>query len=96
MNQGWECPRCGEVYGPNVTKCTNPDCKRKPRARPAAAAFDEDEDGGHGEPGISGDDLHDELYRPTIVFPSSKSRRRRGGDEGGGGPDTSDGSSGVF
>jgi len=95
MNQGWECPRCGDVYGPSVTKCTNPDCKKTPKARPAAA-YDEDadEDGG-GLGGISGDDLHDELYRPTILFPSSRPRRRRG-KGGGGDPDTSDGSSGVF
>lgn len=89
MAQGWECPRCGEVYGPSVQKCTNVDCKKTPRARPAQA-YDEDEG---ALDGVSGDDLHDALYRPTVVFPSG--RRRRGGG-GGTPPDTSDGSSGVF
>jgi hypothetical protein len=91
--QGWECPRCGSVYGPQVTKCTNPDCK--PRRRVDVTPKGDDDEEVLGEE-ISGDDLHDQLYRPSIQFPSSASskRRRRGG--GGGGPDTSDGSSGVF
>lgn len=29
-NKGWECPRCGDVYGPSVPKCTNEACKKKP------------------------------------------------------------------
>lgn len=100
MAQGWECPRCGDVYGPSVTKCTNPDCKKKPRAKPAPA-FDEDGgDEGHLDTdlgGISGDDFHDMLYRETVVFPSGKPRGRRGGGRGGGGGHgSSDGSSGVF
>lgn len=79
---GWECPRCGEVYGPHVEKCTNPDCKKAPRVTKQA--------GDLGDP-ISGDDLHDQLYRPSIHFPEGPPRKRRGG-----GPDESDGSSGVF
>lgn len=27
-NKGWECPRCGDVYGPTVEKCTNKECKK--------------------------------------------------------------------
>jgi len=90
--QGWECPRCGEVYGPSVKKCDNVDCKKTPRAQPAARDFGDVGDA------IDGDDLHDMLYRPSVnQFPDGAGKKkRRGGGGGGGGGGSSDGSTGLY
>ena len=78
MSSGWECPRCGEVYGPSVKKCENPDCKKTPRKAPE----------------LTPEDLHDQLYAPSInQFDDGAGRKKR---HGGGGGGQSDGSSGVF
>lgn len=95
MSQGWECPRCGEVYGPSVEKCTNQDCKKTPRATKAPNEFGEVlGDADDVDPG----DLHDALYRPTVnQIPNTPHKKRRGGGGGGeGGGDQSDGSAGIY
>lgn len=94
MSEGWECPRCGEVYGPSVTKCENPDCKPKKKKTTTIT----DPVLGEitlGEP-LSGDALHDALYGGSIhEFADGAGRKKRhGGGEGGQG--SSDGSGGVY
>ena len=52
MSKGWECPRCGHIYGPTVATCNNPDCKRRP-AKPTGRDK-------------AGADLHTALYEESI------------------------------
>lgn len=87
MAAGWECPRCGECYGPSVEKCANEACKKLPRSVKQA--------GDLGAP-LSGTDLHEQLYAPSInEFPDGSWKKPgRGGGGGGGGE--SDGSNGIF
>lgn len=94
MSSGWECPRCGEVYGPSVERCSNPDCKPVKKKKttindPVLGEITV------GDP-LSGGDLYDALYGNSInEFEDGAGRKKRhGGGEGGQG--SSDGSSGVF
>lgn len=92
MSKGWECPRCGEVYGPSVEKCTNVDCKKKPAAATATGADGEV----LGDP-IDDDELHDMIYNPSVrQFADGSGRKKRRGGGGNGGGDQSDGSSGIY
>lgn len=93
MSEGWECPRCGDVYGPSVTKCDNPDCKpvRKKKTVINDPVLGEITVG----ESMSGDALHDALYGSSIhEFADGAGRKKPHG--GGGGQGSSDGSSGVY
>ena len=96
MSEGWECPRCGEVYGPSVTKCDNPDCKPVRKQKKTQVINDPVLGEITVGEALSGDALHDALYGNSInEFADGAGRKpRRGGGEGGQGG--SDGSSGVW